>query len=216
MVPCIFREEHACFRSLSLSLSFLFLDQVFILFWPCKSYSLFLFCPNFLFFLTKNQSRSQCRHQLLLIWWVLVNLISKVSHGWIRNLGFNSCLYRKLIGVSIIIRSGRHKLNSIIIKLSFIRLPKRLKRHFSSYKQLIIESVLATILKSENLYGTLNLNFSFPILRAFTLAHAKAIVYFGIKTYFFYFTYLLFKTPHIILFILHYISLKYQFSFFFF
>ena len=75
---------------------------------------------------------------------------------------------------------------------------------------------IVTIDITQIIDGTLNLNFSFPILRAFTLAHAKAIVYFGIKTYFFYFTYLLFKTPHIILFILHYISLKYQFSLVFF
>ena len=69
---------------------------------------------------------------------------------------------------------------------------------------------IVTIDITQIIDSTLNLNFSFPILRAFTLANAKAIVYFGIKTYFFYFTYLLFKTPHIILFILHYISLKHR------
>ena len=42
-------------------------------------------------------------------------------------------------------------------------------------------------------------------------AWAKIYVYFSIKTYFFYFTFSLFKTSHIKLFILHYILLKYQF-----
>ena len=31
--------------------------------------------------------------------WVLVNSISKVSDGWIRDLGFNPCIYQKPIGV---------------------------------------------------------------------------------------------------------------------
>ena len=75
---------------------------VFIFFWPWKSYNLFLFCyPSFLFFLTKSQSQSQSRHQLLLIWWVLVSIICKISHSWIRNLGFNFRLYKKLINILV-------------------------------------------------------------------------------------------------------------------
>ena len=48
-------------------------------------------------------------------------------------------------------------------------------------------------------------------LRAFTSACAKNSIYLSIKTYFFYFTYSLFKTLHIRLSILHYITLKYLF-----
>ena len=72
---------------------------------------------------------------------------------------------------------------------------------------------IVTIDITQTIDSTLNLNFSFPILRAFTSAHAKVLVYFIIETFFFffYFTYLLFKTPHIRLFNLHHISLKYQF-----
>ena len=45
--------------------------------------------------------------------------------------------------------------------------------------------------------STLNLNFSFPILRAFTLAHAKVLVYFIIETYFFLFYIFTFQnSPH--------------------
>ena len=43
---------------------------------------------------------------------------------------------------------------------------------------------------------------------------AKILVYFSMRTNFFYFTYLLFKTSYIILSILQYISLKYQFFYF--
>ena len=50
----------------------------------------------------------------------------------------------------------------------------------------------------------------FASLIAFASIWVKNFVYFTIKIYFFYFIYLLFKTPHIRLFILHYISLKYQ------
>ena len=37
------------------------------------------------------------------IWymWVQVNLTGKVSDGCIRDLGFNPCLYQKLIGVLV-------------------------------------------------------------------------------------------------------------------
>ena len=48
-------------------------------------------------------------------------------------------------------------------------------------------------------------------LRAFTSACAKNFIYLSIKTYFFYFTYSLFKTLHIRLSILHYVTLKYLF-----
>ena len=48
-------------------------------------------------------------------------------------------------------------------------------------------------------------------LTAFTPGCAKIFMYFSIRIYFFYFTYLFFETSHIILSILHYISLKYQF-----
>ena len=44
----------------------------------------------------------------------------------------------------------------------------------------------------------------------------KICVYFNIITYHFYFTHSLFKTPHVRLFILHHISLKYQFFLIFF
>ena len=45
---------------------------------------------------------------------------------------------------------------------------------------------------------------------SWALHHTKISVYFSIRTYFFYFTYSLFKTVHIILSILDYISLKNQ------
>ena len=48
------------------------------------------------------------------------------------------------------------------------------------------------------------------LLRVFALICAKIYVYFSVRTYFFYFTYLLFKIPQIRLSILYYISLKYQ------
>ena len=70
---------------------------------------------------------------------------------------------------------------------------------------------IVTIDITQIIDSALNLNFYFPILRAFTSAYAKVLVYFIIETYFFYFTYLFFKTPHIRLFNLHYISLKNQF-----
>ena len=54
-------------------------------------------------------------------------------------------------------------------------------------------------------------NFSNLHLRAFAPTRAKILVYFSIKTYFFYFTYSLFKTPQFKLSILYYILLKYQF-----
>ena len=47
-------------------------------------------------------------------------------------------------------------------------------------------------------------------LRAFALTRTKTFVYFNIKTYFFYFIYLLFKKLNIRLSYLHFISLKYQ------
>ena len=56
---------------------------------------------------------------------------------------------------------------------------------------------IVTIDITQIIDSTLNLNFYFPILRAFTSAYAKVLVYFIIETYFFYFTYLFFKTPHI-------------------
>jgi len=49
-----------------------------------------------------------------------------------------------------------------------------------------------------------------PNVRVFTLTHAKISIIFNIITYFFYFTYSLFKTSQIKLSIFHYISLKYQ------
>ena len=55
---------------------------------------------------------------------------------------------------------------------------------------------------------------SLNIVTIFVLVCTKIYVYFIIKTYFFYFTCLIFKTLHIRLFILHYISIKYQFSLF--
>ena len=33
--------------------------------------------------------------------WVLVSSIGKVFDGWIRDLGFNLCLHKKLIGVLV-------------------------------------------------------------------------------------------------------------------
>ena len=48
------------------------------------------------------------------------------------------------------------------------------------------------------------------LLRVFALTRAKIYVYFRERIYFFYFTYSLFKMPHIKLSILHYNSLKYQ------
>ena len=48
-------------------------------------------------------------------------------------------------------------------------------------------------------------------LRTFTSVRAKIFVHFSIRIYFSYFTYLLFETFHIILFILHYFLLKNQF-----
>ncbi len=47
------------------------------------------------------------------------------------------------------------------------------------------------------------------MLRAFTSANVKFIYYSSLKSYFFYFTYQLYNTPHIPLSILHYILLKY-------
>ena len=45
---------------------------------------------------------------------------------------------------------------------------------------------IVTIDITQTIDSTLNLNFSFPILRAFTLAHAKILVYFIIETFFFF------------------------------
>ena len=44
---------------------------------------------------------------------------------------------------------------------------------------------IVTIDITQTIDSTLNLNFSFPILRAFRSAHAKVLVYFIIETFFF-------------------------------
>ena len=89
-------------------------------------------------------------------------------------------------------------------------LPLRLRENFSWKLNML-----------KNLLRSLSLVWLYPwtYLTAFTSTCAKFIVYYSIRTYLFYFTYSLFKTSHIRLFILHYISLKYQiflmfFSFF--
>ena len=43
---------------------------------------------------------------------------------------------------------------------------------------------IVTIDITQIIDNTLSLNFSFPILRAFTSTHAKVLVYLSIKTYF--------------------------------
>ena len=52
-------------------------------------------------------------------------------------------------------------------------------------------------------------------MKSINISLCKNSFYFSIRTYFFYFTYQLFKTPCIRLSILHHISLNYQFSWFF-
>ena len=47
------------------------------------------------------------------------------------------------------------------------------------------------------------------LLRSFTSVCVKIYIYFSIRTYFFYFSQLIFKNTHIILSISHYISFKY-------
>ena len=52
---------------------------------------------------------------------------------------------------------------------------------------------------------------NFRTTKSICISLCKKIVYFSRKVYFLYFAYLLFKTPHIRISILHYISLKCQF-----
>ena len=52
---------------------------------------------------------------------------------------------------------------------------------------------IVTIDITQIIDSTLNLNFYFPILRAFTLAHAKVLVYFIIETYFFFILHIYFS-----------------------
>ena len=66
---------------------------------------------------------------------------------------------------------------------------------------------IVTIDITQTIDSTLNLNFSFPILRAFTSAHAKVLVYFIIETFFFFFSILhTYFSKHLILDYLIYIT----------
>ena len=69
---------------------------------------------------------------------------------------------------------------------------------------------LSTQLKNYATHSSINRG-EHPSIRVFALACAKILIYFSIRTYFFYFSFSLFKIFHIRLSILHYILLKYQF-----